>query len=190
MPMPVDVSKWETHYAAGRDFRPVLDEEMTAFDEAVPESLGRRALDIGCGTGGFARFMRTRDFTVLGLDCSDNAVSRATAASEHLQNISFSKWNAELDSWQSIPTADLISCRLSYAFIRDKKNFLRNVFENLAPGGIFYVMTPMSQDLPEERKATGISSEEAAELCEGWASVKKHQLDAHHVRYALTRGAD
>ncbi|MFD4376843.1 class I SAM-dependent methyltransferase [Streptomyces sp. NPDC058486] len=190
MSIPVDVSKWETHYAAGRDFRPVLDEEMTAFDESVPESLGRRALDIGCGTGGFARFLRTRDFTVLGLDCSESAVSKATATSRNLQGISFSKWNAETDSWQNIPTVDLISCRLSYAFIQDKKKFLQNVWENLVPGGIFYVMTPMSQELPTERKATGISRAEGAELCEGWASVRELQLDAHHVRYALTRGAD
>ncbi|MFE7412711.1 class I SAM-dependent methyltransferase [Streptomyces laurentii] len=186
MPVSADVSLWESYYAGGRDFRPVLDEEKSAFDKTVPPRPGSTAIDIGCGTGGFARFLRERSYTVLGLDCSSHAAAKATAASAHDPGATFRPWNAETDSWNSVPAADLISCRLSYAFIRDKTSFLQRVRSRLLPGGVFYVMTPVAEDLPDQRKETGISAEEARKLCEGWASVDELRLDAHHVRYAMT----
>lgn len=69
--------RWEAHYAAGRDFRPVLSEEETTFDQHVGRGIGLTALDIGCGTGGFARFLREHGYSVLGVDYAEAAVSRA-----------------------------------------------------------------------------------------------------------------
>ncbi|MFJ8856453.1 class I SAM-dependent methyltransferase [Streptomyces sp. NPDC102437] len=179
--------RWEAHYAAGRDFRPVLCEEETTFDQNVGRGIGLTALDIGCGTGGFARFLRERGYSVLGVDYAEAAVSRATSRSQNTTDISFQCWNAEGGQWTGIPTYDLISCRLSYAFIQNKTQFLNNVKTHLPTGGVFYVMTPLSDNLPPERRRTGISAEEIEELCDGWTAVKETELDIHHACYALTR---
>ncbi|MEU4755481.1 class I SAM-dependent methyltransferase [Micromonospora tulbaghiae] len=182
----VAVDEWNAHYAAGRDFRPVTSEEAVAFDLNVGEGEGRSALDIGCGTGGFASFLRERGYSVTGVDCASEAISTATARHGSTSALSFRHWNAETDSWAEFPAHDFISCRLSYAFIQRKVEFLRNVKSSLSIGGVFYVMTPLADKLPPDRSGIGISAEEAEELRCGWNSVREWELDAQHVCYTLT----
>ncbi|MFB7957860.1 class I SAM-dependent methyltransferase [Streptomyces sp. NPDC056045] len=178
---------WDAHYAAGRDFRPVLSEEEATFDQNVGAGNGLTALDIGCGTGGFTRFLRERGYSVLGVDYAEAAISRAISRSQNTHKISFRRWNAEGDQWAEIPTYNLISCRLSYAFIQNKTQFLNNIKTHLPTNGVFYVMTPLSDNLPPERRGTGISAEEIEELLDGWTAVKETELDTQHACYALTR---
>ncbi|MFI5690071.1 class I SAM-dependent methyltransferase [Streptomyces sp. NPDC051636] len=182
----VAVDEWNAHYAAGRDFRPVTREEGGAFDLNVGPGEGRSALDIGCGTGGFASFLRDQGYLVTGADYSEAAISTAVARYGSTASLSFRCWNAEADSWAAFPRHDLISCRLSYAFIQGKGKFLRSVKSHLSPGGVFYVMTPHSDKLPPARSDIGVSVEEVEELRFGWSSVKEWILDAQHVCYALT----
>ncbi|MFE1545779.1 class I SAM-dependent methyltransferase [Streptomyces microflavus] len=179
-------TRWDAHYAAGLDFRPVLEEETATFDERVGAGNDRSALDIGCGTGGFARFLHGRGYTVLGIDYADAAITRANSHSPQKAGISFACRDAEEDSWEDLPVFDLITCRLSYAFIDNKKEFLKKVKTHLAPCGIFYVMTPIVDALPVERKDTGITAEETQELCSGWSTVEKSAIDPQHAIYALS----
>ncbi|MBA2811565.1 class I SAM-dependent methyltransferase [Streptomyces sp. KM273126] len=182
----VAVDEWDAHYAAGRDFRPVTSEEGVAFDLNVGPGEGRSALDIGCGTGGFASFLCERGYSVVGVDYAGAAISTATTRHQSAAGLSFRHWNAEADPWTEFPARDLISCRLSYAFIQEKSEFLRKVKSSISPGGVFYVMTPHSDKLPPERNGIGVSADEIEELRHGWTSVKEWTLDAQHVCYALT----
>ncbi|MFI9724551.1 class I SAM-dependent methyltransferase [Streptomyces sp. NPDC052396] len=182
----VAVEEWNAHYAAGHDFRPVTSEEKTAFGLNVGSGEGRSALDIGCGTGGFASFLRDQGYSVTGVDYAREAISMATARHGSAACLSFRHWNAESGSWPELPSYDLISCRLSYAFIQKKAEFLERVKSRLSPRGIFYVMTPHTDKLPLSRSGIGVSLEEVEELCRGWSCVKDWVLDAQNVCYALT----
>ncbi|MFF9908765.1 class I SAM-dependent methyltransferase [Streptomyces olivaceus] len=186
MRMALPVTEWDAHYAAGGDFRPVTSEEEVAFNLNVGPGDGLSALDIGCGTGGFARFLRERGYSVRGVDYAGAAISLAQSRHEGIAQLSFDCWNAEERHWKGIPSYDLISCRLSYAFIQEKGEFLNNVRGHLSPGGVFHVMTPHADRLPPTRRDIGVSAEEVKELCMDWNSVKEYDLDAHHVCYTLT----
>ncbi|MEW2709491.1 class I SAM-dependent methyltransferase [Streptomyces albidoflavus] len=182
----VAVDEWNAHYAAGRDFRPVTNEEGTAFAANVGPGGGRSALDIGCGTGGFASFLHDQGYAVTGVDYAKEAISTAAVRYRSAPGLTFRHWNAESDSWEELPPHELISCRLSYAFIQRKAEFLENVKSRLSVGAVFYVMTPLADRLPPDRSGIGISAEEIEELRCGWNSVREWELDAQHVCYALT----
>lgn len=51
----VAVSEWDAHYAAGRNFRPVMSEEQAVFERHVGSGDGLSALDVGCGSGCFGK---------------------------------------------------------------------------------------------------------------------------------------
>jgi 2-polyprenyl-3-methyl-5-hydroxy-6-metoxy-1,4-benzoquinol methylase len=182
----VAVEEWDAHYTAGRDFRPVTKEEGAAFDLNVGPGKSRSALDIGCGTGGFASFLRERGYSVEAVDYAESAISTANTRYHSTADLSFRCWNAETDPWTVFPAHDLITCRLSDAFIQEKSTFLHNVKSKLLPGGVFYVMTPHSDKLPPGRNGIGVSAKEIEELHHGWNSMKEWTLDAQHVCYALT----
>ncbi|MFD4224722.1 class I SAM-dependent methyltransferase [Streptomyces griseus] len=183
----VAAGQWAAHYTAGRDFRPVLEEEMATFDRRMGVARGRSALDIGCGTGGFARFLHSRGYSVLGIDYAESAISLADSQSAKKAEIRFKCRDAEEDTWEDLPVFDLITCRLSYAFIQNKKELLHKVKNHLVQHGVFYVMTPIASSLPMGREETGITSEEIEELCTGWSTAENTEIDPQHVAYALTR---
>ncbi|MBO8189180.1 class I SAM-dependent methyltransferase [Streptomyces spirodelae] len=184
--MPVTADTWDARYAAGRRYRPVSPEEEDLFQRTVGPGAGRHALDIGCGTGGFAGFLHTLGYAVTGTDFAPTAVSLARG--EHREpGISFVCMDAE-GEWHELNSHrfNVISCRLSYAFIQDKKNFLDLVREHLHPEGVFHVMTPHADRVPETRKGTGLTASELTELREGWSQIVEHDLDSEHKWLALT----
>ncbi|MEU2395098.1 class I SAM-dependent methyltransferase [Streptomyces sp. NPDC007369] len=183
---PVDVSAWDAYYAAGRWFRPVMEEERELFRRVVGHGSGRSALDVGCGTGGFAKFLTEVGYRVRGVDCSSEAIERARSNFSDIDGLHFACLNAEGDGWEGLSAYDVISARLTYAFIERKSEFLKDIRDHLNPGGVFHVMTPLSSRLPENRSGIGITAVEVEELCQGWNSVHEYALDAAHVAYTLT----
>ncbi|MGW2748066.1 class I SAM-dependent methyltransferase [Streptomyces sp. NPDC001450] len=182
----VAVDEWDAHYAAGRRFRPVTSEEEAAFERNVGAGDGLTALDVGCGTGGFAKYLSEQGYTVLGVDYAETAISLANSKYRETPGLSFQHWNAEGRKWEKLPAYDLISSRLSYAFIQEKAEFLKNVRDHLSPGGVFHVMTPHADRLPPPRRGIGVTAEEVEELRHGWTVVKEYDLDSQHVCYTLT----
>ncbi|MEU9237150.1 class I SAM-dependent methyltransferase [Streptomyces subrutilus] len=163
-------------------------EEEEVFDQHVAQDgNGLSALDIGCGTGELANSLSARGYNVLGIDCAETAVSLASSRYRDVTGLAFECRNVEDDQWAAtLPSYDLVTSRLSYAFVQNKNEFLKRVKDHLAPGGIFYVMTPLADRLPHSRRYIGLTAEETEELCRGWTKVKEHDLDAQHACYALT----
>ncbi|MFE4873442.1 class I SAM-dependent methyltransferase [Streptomyces sp. NPDC056682] len=184
----VAVSAWDAHYAAGRGFRPLMSEEQQLFEHQVgtADTAGLLALDIGCGTGEFARYLSACGYDALGVDCAPTAISLASTRYDNIDNLSFRHWNAESEEWDTLPRYAVITARLSYAFIQNKTQFLEQIRKHLVPGGYFHVMTPRAEHLPPERRNTGITAAEITELRAGWARVREHDLDAQHTCYTLT----
>ncbi|MGW2672513.1 class I SAM-dependent methyltransferase [Streptomyces sp. NPDC001272] len=182
----LDVSVWDAYYADGRHFRPVMDEEREALRRMAAPRPGLSALDVGCGTGEFAKCLTEEGYSVLGVDYSAKAIEIAQSSFTETGGLRFMCLNAEGDAWETVESYDLISTRLVYAFIEQKQEFLKRVRDHLSPGGSFHVMTPLAESLPEGRKSIGITANELEEMCQGWSSVQEYALDAQHTAYTLT----
>ncbi|MFG2753958.1 class I SAM-dependent methyltransferase [Streptomyces xanthophaeus] len=182
----VDVSVWDAYYAGGRWFRPVMDEEKEFLRRSAGLGTGRTALDVGCGTGGFAEFLHAEGCAVLGVDYSETAISLAQSKFAAISGLEFRHLDAASDTWENLPSYHLISTRLTYAFIDQKAEFLKKVRDHLIPGGVFHVMTPLAANLPESRSGIGITKDELEEMICGWSSVEEKELDAQHVAFTLT----
>jgi len=103
-----------------------------------------------------------RGYRAVGIDASENAIriarSLTTAPSEKLSYVLF---DIERDELSDLPDAPygLITCKLVYAFIKDKPAFLKRVNELLAPQGTFVVITPLPEDTPPDKQHIAVPYE-------------------------------
>ncbi|MGH9896624.1 MAG: methyltransferase domain-containing protein, partial [bacterium] len=97
-----------------------------------------RIADIGCGTGGFLRFLRARGFQcVTGYDFSDAALGGLQERGIRGHVVDLEKPFVLADG-----PADVIVALDVMEHIADEARFLRAVAANLSPGGTFVVTVP------------------------------------------------
>ncbi len=144
---------WNAEFSQGRDYTPVnvifLSRLLKFIQNNTSDNrLLNNALDVGCGTGDFAVKLSKEGIVATGIDISSVAIKKAYERAEH-ENIS-SKVNFLVADFETIDVSqipgrpfDLIISKLSYVFINDRENFLRNVHKLLSPRGVFVLMTPV-----------------------------------------------
>lgn len=101
----------------------------------------------------------------MGVDGSSEAVQRAkqlTVVPE--EQLSYAKVDLEHDDLKEKTSAlapyGLITCKLVYAFIKDKLAFLEKTKDLLHPQGLFVIVTPMFEDVDESKKAIATQPED------------------------------
>ncbi|MCH9720841.1 MAG: methyltransferase domain-containing protein [Actinomycetia bacterium] len=131
---------WEDHYAAKTQ---VWSGRVNArLAEAVPRIVGTRALDLGCGEGGDAIWLAEQGWTVVAVDVSDTALSRARKAAESCgvaDRIEFQQH--ELTS--SFPEGffDLVSAQFLHSTLEmDRPAILRRAAAAVAAGGTLLII--------------------------------------------------
>lgn len=81
LPCATMVHTWNDHYAEG--FTPwdtgTVEPMLVAFVESLARPGVGRALDVGCGTGGNARWLAERGYDVAGVDVAPLAIDQARA---------------------------------------------------------------------------------------------------------------
>ncbi|GAB1581896.1 class I SAM-dependent methyltransferase [Phyllobacterium phragmitis] len=118
--------------------------EWPAVRALLPAVSGRRVVDLGCGFGWASRWMREHDAaSVLGLDLSENMISRAKADTDD-SKIEYRI--ADLET-VTLPEAafDLAYSALTFHYIRDFGRLVRTIHRALAPGGdlVFTIEHPI-----------------------------------------------
>jgi ubiquinone/menaquinone biosynthesis C-methylase UbiE len=110
--------------------------EWPAIQMLLPELLGKRVLDLGCGFGWFARWAMIQGAaSVLGVDLSDNMLTRARAETadpgvRYLQ--------ADLESVELPGEAfNLAYSSLAFHYVKDFGRLVGTVFRALVSGGDF-----------------------------------------------------
>ncbi|MEG3626846.1 class I SAM-dependent methyltransferase [Streptomyces poriticola] len=169
----VEPAHWEAHFASGRGFRPVDAQEADLLAEAVRPGPGTRALDVGCGLGGYAAALAR-------LGCRTWAVDRAASAVAAVRDrytdlepsltVGLLDFNDGAAVSARLPRAsfDLVTMRLVVAFLPDLPAVAARVRGLLSPGGAWVVTTPLTGRLPAGRTGIGLAPDDVAALTDGW----------------------
>ena len=111
--------------------------------ELAKAQLGRRVIEVGCGTGNFTRHLVDREL-VVGLDVVDGCVeqSRARFAEHgHMQFRCLDVQDREFLELKSLQ-ADSVVCLNVLEHVRDHRLALEHMHEVLAPGGRAVFLLP------------------------------------------------
>jgi len=126
---------WEERYGAqDRIWSGRVNTRLAELAAQLPPG---RALDLGCGEGADAVWLAERGWTVVGVDISQTALSRAADAARErgvLQRIDFQHHDLS-DSFPA-GTYDLVSAQFLHSLVRlEREQILRNAAAAVAPGG-------------------------------------------------------
>ena len=131
---------WEEHYTAKSQ---VWSGRVNAQLAANAGDLsGGRALDLGCGEGADALWLAERGWTVVAVDVSTTALSRARAAAESqgmAERIDFQ----QRDLTAGLPDGlfDLVSAQFLHSTVEmDRTALLRRAVDVVAPGGTLLIV--------------------------------------------------
>lgn len=105
------------------------------------------ALEIGCGTGAFARLLATRCKHVIGLDLSPEMIRVARSRSRQFSNLEFQLGDAM--TW-SFPKSDYI-CSIATLHHLDQRELFQKIKNALTPGGVLVVLDLVESDGLKER---------------------------------------
>lgn len=175
MSSPTD-QHWSKLYEQGRDFRLISSNEIDRFLRHALSDTPKTNLDLGSGTGQLTRELYHRGYKSTGVDASFEAVQRAKYLTQMpSKSLSYIHGDLENDDLQTNLEGSqygLITCKLVYAFINDKPSFLKKVTSLLAPKGIFVVITPMLEDVEEDKRDVAVD-EDAIKLLEAYFNKAK-----------------
>lgn len=127
---------------------PQLDGFLAMVQATAPTKRPLALLDVGCGTGGIARRLYERGFSVLGVDVNPDAISvarrLAVPADVSGRGLRFVELDFAADRSPRIDGGpfDVAVCQLVLSIIGDahhRANLLRNVGQNLRPGGWLFL---------------------------------------------------
>ncbi|MGW2936552.1 class I SAM-dependent methyltransferase [Streptomyces sp. NPDC001156] len=158
--------EWDAHYAGGNTFRDLGDTERRLLAEHTPPPQDGLALDIGCGLGALARHLAHLGYQVDAVDYAPSSLTLAEAQDPSAA-VTYRLFDIERDSLDSLPHAayDLITFRLSWAFIRDRTRVMNRVRERLRPGGALCVITPVADAVPKDKRDIALDEDELELLC-------------------------
>ncbi|MFF3767345.1 methyltransferase, FxLD system [Streptomyces sp. NPDC001922] len=179
---------WSEHYGGGRGFRRLGNGERGLLIEHAPACAGGRALDVGCGTGELAAFLASSGYTVDAVDFAEGALTRARAEHAEVEGVRWLCLDVEHDDMADLADDgyDLVTIRLSVAFMHDRARVLRRLAARLREGGVLVIITPVAEHTPEERRHIALDEDELTTLTDGFN--KSERFEAEGLALLVLRG--
>lgn len=169
---------WSELYDNGHDFSLITSEALTKTLAYTDSTLPKTSLDIGCGTGQLTRELYHRGYTCTGIDVSTSAIKIAQSLTTvPTSKLHYMHFDIDHDNTGDLPEQQysLITCKLAYAFIKDKPAFLARVKQLLNPGGIFVVITPHINNTPAERRGIAVDDNEIKLLSSHFTQIALYE---------------
>ncbi len=170
---------WNDHYVQGKNFRPVSEQEAALLTGHSGPGPGRRALDLGCGTGEYAAALHGLGFTTTGADFSKVAVTTAQDRHQGRDGLDFQLMDVDRGGLALLPAAgfDLITCRLFLPFV-DLLPTVACARHLLVPGGRLLITTPVTERQTPGYRSSGLPTADIDLLRSfDWAAVTEYPLD-------------
>jgi SAM-dependent methyltransferase len=114
----------------------------------VPVNCGT-ALEIGCGTGAFARQLAGRCRRVIGIDLSAEMIRVARSRSSRFENLEFEL--ADATSWNFPQSHFDFICSIATFHHLEQRELLPKIRDALKPGGVFVLLDLVSSSGMTER---------------------------------------
>jgi 2-polyprenyl-3-methyl-5-hydroxy-6-metoxy-1,4-benzoquinol methylase len=168
---------WSESYRKGRDYRYATHQFITDLLAHAARS-GKKALDIGCGTGQLSRELAHRGYSALGIDASSTAIEIATSLTADTK-LRYQQLDIETGELPDEKFA-LVTCKLVYAFIKDKPAFLERVKSLMDADGVFVIAALLPADVPPEKKGITVDKDQTlSELKAVFPSVDTFVSDGY-----------
>jgi SAM-dependent methyltransferase len=166
---------WEDRYASADK---VWSGKVNhAFVQVVSDLSPGRALDLGCGEGGDAIWLAKQGWQATGVDISETAVGRATAAArkDGVENqVRFVA--ANLATWTSEDMYELVAASFLQSPVElPRVDILRRIAQQVVPGGRLLVvahaaMPPWGRSGGHHHEFVSPSDEVASLGLDGWTT--------------------
>ncbi|MCI9415397.1 MAG: class I SAM-dependent methyltransferase [Clostridiales bacterium] len=109
--------------------------EQPAMSELLPDLVGKRVLDLGCGWGHNCRdFVRRGATSVVGVDLSEKMLAAAQKENADSRIIYHHMDMAVIDRLDG--PFDLVYSSLAFHYVEDFDSFIENIASLLSPGGL------------------------------------------------------
>ncbi|MFH8492446.1 class I SAM-dependent DNA methyltransferase [Streptomyces longisporoflavus] len=180
---------WDRWYARGGGWpRVVSDAEAERFCRFVGPVPGGSAVDLGCGTGHWARQLAAWGKSVRGYDWSGEAIRQATCRSTGTTT----QFETRDLNRQPLPgirpgSVDLVTCRFAIAYL-DQARLMADVGSWLTWNGTLFVLTRIDEPgaLVHDHHR-GVSRQQLDQLADGWAHHQVHRISPRGTALVLRR---
>ncbi|WP_413100141.1 methyltransferase, FxLD system [Streptomyces sp. Inha503] len=176
-------AEWHDHYASGKRFRTLTASERAVLNTALRPAGPAVALDVGCGVGELALYLHEMGYSVDAVDYAESAVELAAAQAPDDADVRFLRHDIERDNLAALPhdMYDLITFRLSYAFLHNRTWLLNRLREHLRPGGTICIITPLADTVSADRRDIALDEDEIALATAAWTTAARFDADGMTV---------
>ena len=139
-------NQWDKIHSTGAKYKPLNELFLDLLLSEIRRRTGKQsktAIDLGCGIGDALIKLRKLGLLVTGIDVSAVALKKARTVAEDATFPDVRLIKADLNHFTPEETYDLIICRLTYAFLTDKRKFLQKVHKMMNRNSAFVLITPV-----------------------------------------------
>jgi ubiquinone biosynthesis O-methyltransferase len=135
----VEAAHWSERYTRDPRFRRRFEKITNLLERVIPATAGH-ALDVGCGTGIFSRYLARKGWKVTAIDASPEMIEEARNY-ESKDEIDFQ--NCIIEAFDEVPNSfDLILCLSMLEYIEDDEAAIQKFHQLLKPGGLLLISVP------------------------------------------------
>ncbi|MFK8912784.1 class I SAM-dependent methyltransferase [Streptomyces sp. YS-3] len=173
---------------SGVYLHPLAAEELRLFEQRFPGHRGKKAVDAGCGTGDFTRYLYASGMDVTGIDWSPSSITLARQATPCPLPYVIHDLSLGDPPGLIARSVDLVVCRQTVSLLDDPDAFLYRVRTNwLRAGGQLYLSEVRATDHEARTLRGGMTEQHLARLGDGWAHATRYDLTSQRVACVILR---